>query len=651
MKLREKTAFILIGATIIIFVGVYVWSRFVLLNGFAVIEQDALHRDIEQVQDTLTNQIATIGTRTADWAYWDDAYQFVQDRNQSYIDKNMGYDQFASFSSLVSFILFFSPAGELVYSKGFDLDTKLEIPVPEGLLRQLRPGSPFLVHPDEKSKVEGLLLTKEGAYMAASRPILTSDVKGPIRGSLIFVGLLDERRTQDIGSTLRTSLKIHSLEQASALPEWRDAAYVLGDGREFVARALDEESIAAYTLLRDVSGKPILLLRLDKPRTVYGKGLRTLEYFGIGILVTGLLQGLIMLFMLRRTVLNPLTRLTQSLQGIESDADPSKRVPVQSRDELGELSQSINRTLNALEQAQTAVHFSEIRLRAVLENAVDGIVTMDEDGRITSFNKAAEEIFGWAGTEAIGKQVSMLMPEPYRGQHAAYLDSYLHTGEKKLIGMGRDILAMRKDGTVFPAYVAISEVSLAGQRLFTGIIRDITERKRYEEYLAHAAMHDPLTGLLNRRSLEEEFDVAMNSAKRYGHALSLCMCDLDQFKEINDRFGHAVGDQVLKCFGELVHAEIRKGDLGARFGGDEFCIVFSHTPSVDALICIERVRQALASRSFLTGTNQQFTVTASFGIADLITHEMDMKSLLEAADQALYRAKQEGRNRTVLQTH
>ena len=127
------------------------------------------------------------------------------------------------------------------------------------------------------------------------------------------------------------------------------------------------------------------------------------------------------------------------------------------------------------------------RLRAILETAVEGIITIDERGVIESFNLAAERIFGYTADEVTGRNVSMLMPSPHREQHDAYLSNYLHTGHAKIIGIGREIVARRKNGTVFPMDLSVSEVQLADRRLFTGFIRDITERKEAEKAMLHYA--------------------------------------------------------------------------------------------------------------------------------------------------------------------
>ena len=134
----------------------------------------------------------------------------------------------------------------------------------------------------------------------------------------------------------------------------------------------------------------------------------------------------------------------------------------------------------------------EARLRAILETAVDGIITIDERGTIDSLNPAAEAMFGYTAREALGQNISLLMPSPYREEHDAYLKRYLATGEKNIIGIGREAEGRRKDGTTFPIHLAVSEVHVDGQRLFTGIVRDITQNKQAAEQaqlLAEAVRH------------------------------------------------------------------------------------------------------------------------------------------------------------------
>jgi len=123
---------------------------------------------------------------------------------------------------------------------------------------------------------------------------------------------------------------------------------------------------------------------------------------------------------------------------------------------------------------------------SILDAAVDGIIAIDRHATILTFNPAAERIFGYRADEVLGRNIKMLMPEPYQSEHDQYVQHYLATGQRKIIGIGREVMGKRKDGSVFPMDLAVSEAWVGGQRLFTGIVRDITERKRAQEALAEA---------------------------------------------------------------------------------------------------------------------------------------------------------------------
>ena len=144
--------------------------------------------------------------------------------------------------------------------------------------------------------------------------------------------------------------------------------------------------------------------------------------------------------------------------------------------------------ITAQKEAEIARHEQETRLQAIVSNAVDGIVTINDRGIIESFNLAAERMFGYTSAEAIGQNVKLLMPEPYRSEHDGYLDNYKKSGHPKIIGIGREVVGQRKDGSTFPLELAVSELHLQGRRLFTGILRDITERAAAATKLEQAAI-------------------------------------------------------------------------------------------------------------------------------------------------------------------
>jgi two-component system, LuxR family, sensor kinase FixL len=133
---------------------------------------------------------------------------------------------------------------------------------------------------------------------------------------------------------------------------------------------------------------------------------------------------------------------------------------------------------------------SEARARSILRTTVDAIITIDNRGSVRTFNKAAENLFQFNSSEVVGKNVNMLMPQPYRREHDDYLENYHKTGSRKIIGIGREVTGRRKDGSTFPMYLAVSEVNVNGQRLYTGIIRDITEQRRLEQEVLRISEHE-----------------------------------------------------------------------------------------------------------------------------------------------------------------
>lgn len=132
-------------------------------------------------------------------------------------------------------------------------------------------------------------------------------------------------------------------------------------------------------------------------------------------------------------------------------------------------------------ESDRALRDSEARMRAVVTTAVDAIITIDERGIVDTINLAAERMFGYAAAELVGRNVSMLMPEPYRSEHDDYLANYIRTGKARIIGIGREVVGRRKDGTTFPMDLAVSELQVGDRRMFTGIVRDVTERRRMEQ--------------------------------------------------------------------------------------------------------------------------------------------------------------------------
>ncbi len=286
---------------------------------------------------------------------------------------------------------------------------------------------------------------------------------------------------------------------------------------------------------------------------------------------------------------------------------------------------------------------SEARMAAIVTTAVDSIITFDADGIIRSVNPATEQIFGYPSSEIEGQSLGTLMGDEDLARRA------------RAPGAGHETIARRADGSMFQIDISVSEARVEEDRIFVGLIRDITDRKRFEAELQaakaaaeDAATHDPLTGLWNHNRIIDVLIEELSRGDRQEQPVSLAMFDLDHFKRINDTHGHVVGDEVLREVARRLERSVRAYDEIGRFGGEEFMIVFPGIDAGHAHHAAERIREAIGEQPILTGAGL-LKVTASLGI---VTHtgalDGDATELLMAADSALYEAKTAGRDRVAV---
>ncbi|MCP9785272.1 PAS domain S-box protein [Cyanobium sp. N5-Cardenillas] len=306
--------------------------------------------------------------------------------------------------------------------------------------------------------------------------------------------------------------------------------------------------------------------------------------------------------------------------------------------------------VDAVVATETQLRQSEERYRLLAENARDVIWTMEPNGDISYISPSIYELRGFTPEEAAAQPREQIHPRDSLARSEAYFAQLLAD-----VAAGRQPEPFRseleyycKDGsTIWTDVIALPVLDADGRLVkLLGTSRDITERKRYEQKLSlvNQQLHtlattDELTHISNRRHLESLINAAFSRSDRYGEPVSLVLCDIDFFKAVNDHYGHQAGDHVLIEFSRRIASNLRAGDEFARWGGEEFMILLSHTGAGTAYPVAEKLCRIIAETPF----PDVGTVTASFGVAERQPGEL-LDSWIQRVDEALYASKEAGRN-------
>ena len=346
----------------------------------------------------------------------------------------------------------------------------------------------------------------------------------------------------------------------------------------------------------------------------------------------------------RVTMRNIIAGFTSFSEFFQSAAKKSTTVKKRSLhfSEFIELAKSADKMIYERDRAENTLRDSESRYRSIIENIEEGYCEIDIEGNIIFTNDAMQEILGYTTEELMTISPKKLLTEKDAERVVQYLAN-VFISEKMPSEFVFPII--RKDGVkkyieVSPGIIKNEEGKKVGLR---SIVRDVDQRKKYEENLIYLAYHDALTGLKNRKAFYEQLQNAIYRAKRYGTEVGLIYIDIDQFKKVNDTLGHEIGDMLLQEIKNRLEAGLRKTDFISRIGGDEFVVIVDDPTKIHPEIIAQKVVDDLSRPYELNGHVIDY-VSSSVGISTFPTDAQDMEGLVKKADRAMYKAK-ESRNR------
>ena len=565
------------------------WSMLstVFINSYAKLERSEASANVMWAADAVRSRFAAIDQVATDWAEWDATWNFMRTRNRSFVDENATEKVMEDLRLNVMALI--DNDGNVIFSRVYDLSTHATHEPAANFFPSVMRNRLLFEHTGAAHKTYGVIATSSGPMLVSARAILNDEGEGPVRGTLLFGRSLDEEIT-DFSREGVEELAVYPMDSPRA--DISEASRQLLAGETTSVSPVDETTISAFTALRSVYGEQAAILGATRPRAIYAKGRSTAAYLFLVAAVFGGFAASVIGYLIDRLVASLVAR-------------------------------------QASERA-----YSEF-----VENSSEGIILARLPSlRILQGNAAVAKLLGLPQERFFRARLYDTIPLPTTQIHNSM--AALEPGGRAILG---EVNHTRPDGSHVDLEISASHLAWDGIDVVCIAVRDVTERRREEERTRHIAFHDPLTGLPNRSLFQDRLKQALHAASRNGGLLGVGFIDLDQFKEVNDTFGHDTADRLLVDVSRRLQATLRDGDTVARQGGDEFLLLLpSLRTTEDATARIERVLEAIREPFNLDG--REIHISSSVGLA-LYPHDgVDATTLVKNADMAMYQAKEAGRD-------
>ncbi|MBX3061862.1 MAG: HAMP domain-containing protein [Anaerolineae bacterium] len=356
MSIRLKVVVALASAFAVLFVIIYTISRIAILGSFSNLEQQEVDKNIERAVNSLRDERTSLSNWASDYGYWDDAYNYLQGKDDNFIESTFPDPAIALATLHVNFIVITDTQGNVKFSAAVNLETEETIPLPPEIIAHIGKviSSGRVGGADLTGQADGLLRISNNLVMMSSRSVLTSTRSGPAAGTLTFGVFIDDAKIRAMGDSLKVTMSLSPYDQ-SLLPQGVAlSSSTSGISTESWVLPLDETTVLGNAVLVDYFNQPVGILTVQLPRIVYSEGLKTINVITIILFVTGVLLALVVYLVVDQVVIDRIARLSRHVNKIQTDASSGRalRVKVTSNDEISHLGRNINQMLQRIEAGQ-----------------------------------------------------------------------------------------------------------------------------------------------------------------------------------------------------------------------------------------------------------------------------------------------------------
>ncbi|WP_457890268.1 diguanylate cyclase domain-containing protein [Pseudomonas aeruginosa] len=640
MPLRTRLLWLFLPLLAASLGGIWLLSESILLSRFDREDQQRLQEGATVLHNRLDFELKRHLDIVRTYAWWDASYDFIQRPNETFEQENLDHEMLDDLG--FDFVLFLDDRGHLQLKQWSPPapDQRVLFGAPsasdQALLEALQQRAIRLGALDFRGRTDHslseLLLVDNLPTLLVSVPISNNQGSAPAKGAILAGYFLDRERLANLREQMQADLQpMPNIATDSTWKPLRSRSgsthnQALLSPRRFIGEHVQQVSVQYLSS----SGEPQLRFDITKKRLLYIQGEKAINFFLGASLLVALGAFLVGYLALELWVLRRVQRLNREVAEVGRNAH-SIRLSDFGNDELGQLAGEMNQMLERLEH-------SEARDRAILQSMRDGYFEMDVDGVILTVNPALCQLLGQTRETLIGHPYYELLGEDDLARARQPFQRAMQSGAGKTFA----IPLQRADGSLgyFEATVSLIHDLQGELRGYRGIVRDVSDQIAYQQQLLEMAYRDPLTGLGNRKAFDEQLGQALLRAGSGGSELALLYLDLDRFKEVNDRFGHDIGDALLRTVAERVRSTLQQPDKAYRLGGDEFAVLLEDSQENNPQRLAERLLAALVQPIALNGERIDF-VTPSIGIALYPRHAGDAEGLVRAADSAMYEAKRQ----------
>lgn len=349
MKLRNKVLIAISIAWLIFLSLTYIGSRFFLIRSFIALEQTHADQDLGRIDQALDQNNYSLYTYTADWAHWNDLYDFMQYKSPAFVANNLNMTAFVN--SNIQMISYWNKAGRLAVGSGIDTENKKMVAFPKGLEKYIYPGSLLLDRKDVNKDIRGYIHVDQGIMLIAASAITDGDKLLPILGANVFARSLNKDLVAKIADTTKLNVNLYLPKEIEKDSYLKNIFQSISGDKNHLSVPLNEDYLRGYTIIKDIYQKPIGMLRMQIPRTIYKTGQEAIQYYLVSFMLLAVLFSGLILWLLRFLIIRRLEKLDREVASIAAKKAIRQRVDASGTDELSFVSKEINHMLDTIQSA------------------------------------------------------------------------------------------------------------------------------------------------------------------------------------------------------------------------------------------------------------------------------------------------------------